>query len=327
MGQYYRYPTFSATATNPSVGPTGAIAPAQATEVAGIDPSGNLAALQIDNTGALIISGGSGSNASVGATGSAVPADATYVGFKDAGGNLASVTLTAAGKLPVDASGVTLTENVAQWGGTNTTLGQKVMASSVPVAIASDQSAIPVSQSGTWTVQPGNTVNTTPWLTTINQGGNSATVSAGGALKVDGSAVTQPENLTQVGGAAIALGQTTMSASLPVTIASNQTTLTTKQAASTALTITQAALAVGTSAVRLTVSGAAPATTRTQLVFVPDPTSTAKFFFGSSTVTNAGATRGVQVLPGQIIASSYDPGDYWIISDTATQTVFVTEQS
>ena len=50
----------------------------------------------------------------------------------------------------------------------------------------------PVSQSGTWTVQPGNTPNTTPWLSTINQGGNSATVSAGGALKVDNSAVTQP---------------------------------------------------------------------------------------------------------------------------------------
>ena len=33
-----------------------------------------------------------------------------------------------------------------------------------------------VNQAGTWIVQPGNTANTTPWLTTINQGGNSATV-------------------------------------------------------------------------------------------------------------------------------------------------------
>src|SRR5579859_1005991 len=47
-------------------------------------------------------------------------------------------------------------------------------------------------QSGTWTVQPGNTANTTPWLATINQGGNSAAVTASNALKVDGSAVTQP---------------------------------------------------------------------------------------------------------------------------------------
>lgn len=35
-------------------------------------------------------------------------------------------------------------QNVAQWGGTNTTLGQKTSAASVPVIIASDQSAIPV---------------------------------------------------------------------------------------------------------------------------------------------------------------------------------------
>src|SRR5262245_4199965 len=49
-----------------------------------------------------------------------------------------------------------------------------------------------VGQTGTWTVQPGNTPNTTPWLASISQGGNTATVSATNALKVDGSAVTQP---------------------------------------------------------------------------------------------------------------------------------------
>lgn len=51
---------------------------------------------------------------------------------------------------------------------------------------------VAATQSGTWTVQPGNTANTTPWLSTINQGGNSATVTGANALKVDGSAVTQP---------------------------------------------------------------------------------------------------------------------------------------
>lgn len=54
------------------------------------------------------------------------------------------------------------------------------------------QNVVAVTQSGAWTVQPGNTANTTPWLFTVNQGGNSATVSASGALKVDNSAVTQP---------------------------------------------------------------------------------------------------------------------------------------
>lgn len=53
-------------------------------------------------------------------------------------------------------------------------------------------SSVSATQSGTWTMQPGNTANTTPWLTSISQGGNTAIVSAGGALKIDGSAVTQP---------------------------------------------------------------------------------------------------------------------------------------
>jgi hypothetical protein len=39
----------------------------------------------------------------------------------------------------------------------------------------------PVSQSGTWTVQPGNTANTTPWLVTVNDGTNSAKVQAASA--------------------------------------------------------------------------------------------------------------------------------------------------
>lgn len=55
-------------------------------------------------------------------------------------------------------------------------LGQAAMAASLAVVVASDQSAIPISgtvavsgtvaatQSGTWTVQPGNTANTTAWL-------------------------------------------------------------------------------------------------------------------------------------------------------------------
>ncbi len=44
------------------------------------------------------------------------------------------------------------------------------------VVIVTDQTAIPASQSGTWTVQPGNTANTTAW-------------------KVDNSAVTQPTKI------------------------------------------------------------------------------------------------------------------------------------
>ena len=96
--------------------------------------------------------------------GAAFPATGVAIGAIDSGGNLAGLNLTAGGLLKVDGSGATQ-----------------------PIS-----GTVAATQSGTWTVQPGNTANTTPWLATISQGGNSATVSAGGALKVDGSAVTQP---------------------------------------------------------------------------------------------------------------------------------------
>lgn len=53
--------------------------------------------------------------------------------------------------------------------------GQAAMAASRPVVIASDQSALPVAthavtQSGTWTVQPGNTANTTAWKVQLYDG-------------------------------------------------------------------------------------------------------------------------------------------------------------
>lgn len=44
----------------------------------------------------------------------------------------------------------------------------------------------------TWDRWTGGVTQSGTWTTQINQGGNTATVSAGGALKVDGSAVTQP---------------------------------------------------------------------------------------------------------------------------------------
>ena len=78
-------------------------------------------------------------------------------------------------------------------------------------------------QSGTWTVQPGNTANTTPWLFSLSQGGNTAAVTASSALKVDGSAVTQPVSATSLPlptGAATSANQSTEITSL-ATIATN----------------------------------------------------------------------------------------------------------
>src|SRR5450755_1763842 len=62
------------------------------------------------------------------------------------------------------------TSNITQIGGSTVTLGSKTSANSFPIVIASDQGSMPMTQSGTWTVQPGNTANTTPWLVTSQAG-------------------------------------------------------------------------------------------------------------------------------------------------------------
>lgn len=43
---------------------------------------------------------------------------------------------------------------------------------------------LPVQQDGSWTVTPGDTPNTVPWLASISQGGHTATVDSGGNLAV-----------------------------------------------------------------------------------------------------------------------------------------------
>jgi hypothetical protein len=91
----------------------------------------------------------------------------------------ASLPLPAGAATEATLTGVLTT---AAFGARVNTLGQKTMAASTPVVLASNQSSIPVTQSGTWsvfatqsgtwnvgqsgtwTVQPGNTQNTTPWL-------------------------------------------------------------------------------------------------------------------------------------------------------------------
>jgi hypothetical protein len=66
----------------------------------------------------------------------------------------------------------------------------------------------PVSQSGTWTVQPGNTANTTPWLASISQGGNTAVVKAGNtAAAADVAVAVSDPTLQAIASAATPAGE------------------------------------------------------------------------------------------------------------------------
>jgi len=86
------------------------------------------------------------------------------------------------------------------------TQGQKTMAASTPIVIASDQTAVPASQSGTWNI---NNISGTVSLPT------------GAATLTEQQ--TQSASLASIdAGTPAALGQTTMSASQPVTMASDQ---------------------------------------------------------------------------------------------------------
>lgn len=85
-----------------------------------------------------------------------------FTTIRDAAGNERGVNVSAGNALIVDGSAVT----------------QPVSLSTIAVTNAGTF-AVQAAQSGTWTVQPGNTANTTAW-------------------KVDGSAVTQPVSLASV---------------------------------------------------------------------------------------------------------------------------------
>ena len=87
-------------------------------------------------------------------------------------------------------------------------------------------------------------------------------------------------------------------------------------------TITQTQKTVGTSAVRATVSGSAPSVTRKKLVLKPSKNNTGSIFLGSSAVTTA---NGMEILGPDRLEIELDASDYYLISDTAGQTVEILE--
>lgn len=91
----------------------------------------------------------------------------------------------------------------------------------LPVSLTSTTitGTVAVTESGTWTVQPGNTANTTPWLAKIGDGTNSAAIKPASTAAV----ATDPALVVAISPNSVnANGQTTMSASAPVTLSTDQ---------------------------------------------------------------------------------------------------------
>lgn len=115
MSQFFKYPPISITATNPSVGTNGSVAPSSSTEVGGIGADGNLHALSTDNSGRLnvnVISPAAITNYALETGGHLASIDAKLTNPLPVSGPLTDTELRAA-PVPVSASSLPLPTGAA----------------------------------------------------------------------------------------------------------------------------------------------------------------------------------------------------------------------
>lgn len=198
--------------SNASVGSTGSAIPSSATLIGASDNGGILQPLNIDGVGNLETVDANLVLA-INSPGTPAPSALQIGGYEDGTGNLRAVSVNSLGfgGNTRDSMSITLQSEAGNFNPSNgfsiqvagndgTNMAPiKVSPAGVvavdgsavtqPVSGTFWQASQPVSQSGTWTVQPGNTANTTAW-------------------KVDGSAVTQPVSGTVT--ATIAAGAATI---------------------------------------------------------------------------------------------------------------------
>lgn len=324
--------------------------PVSGTVTANIGTSGSLA-LNSSVTGLQVAQGSTTSGQSGSLTLGAVTTSAPVY----SSGQSSPFSLTVAGGLRVDGSGTTQPVSGTFWQATqpvsaaslplpsgaatsalqttgNTSLstisgqlpsalGAKTTTNSMAVNIASDQT---VAVSGTFfqSTQPVS-LTTLPSLV--------AGTALVGKVGIDQTTVgtTNAVSIGQIGSTTAATGNgVSGSGTLRVNIASDNSAITVNATpvVPTALTVKQASVTIGTTAVRLTNDGLAPASTRVLLVAQLDTASTANCYFGSSTVTTSGSTQGVQMFAGQVFSFSKDAGNYYAICNAVTQTFHITEQ-
>lgn len=243
------------------------------------------------------------------ANGGALPALTKVVSGYD-GSNVRVIKTDAGGAVQVDVESSALPTGAATEA-TLSTLNGKVTAVNTGAVVVSS-SALPTGASTEATL---STLNGK--VTAVNTG---AVVVSSSALPSGASTAAKQPALGTAGTASADVITVQGIASMTALLV----TATPKTPA--ALTVKQAALTVGTSAVRLTNDAGAPPSTRVLLVAQLLSTSTANCFFGSSGVTTTSTTRGVQMFPGQTLSFTLDAGDYYAICDASSQTIFITEQ-
>lgn len=188
-------------------------------------------------------------------------------------------------------------------------LGQTTMAGSVPVAIASNQSAIPVSQSGTWTTARSWTLSSgTDSIAAIQSGtwninNISGTISLPTGAATSANQTIANSSLSSIDTKTPALGQAAMAASVPVTIASNQSSFPIVFTDFTPANQTITALDSGTS----NLTGA-----NGQVFYFGTPTTNSAATYALSSVDHINVQANLLGGGGTLVAEvSMDGGSFW----------------
>lgn len=161
-------------------------------------------------------------------------------------------------------------------------------------------------QSGTWTVQPGNTANTTAWLVDVTPSSPVATDYLPVRI-VDGTSFIAPLAEGTFTGRINTQGQKAMAASTPVVIASDQSAISTTPGALTSLVTFQQAV-TATAAVL-------PTNTAKRVCIKVLIGGTQTVFFGPSTVTTA---NGQALEPGDAYCAGLDNSNRIYVVSSAT---------
>jgi hypothetical protein len=151
-------------------------------------------------------------------------ADGTTPSQKAAVNASGSVQIAGQGVAGTPAGGVVSVQGVS--GGTTLTISGSVTANQGTAAALSGAWPVEITDGTNILGSAAHPVRIDPTGTTTQPvSGTVAVSSVSGTVAVTQSTSPWVDNITQIGGSAIALGQTTMSASLPVAIASNQSNL------------------------------------------------------------------------------------------------------
>jgi len=171
----------------------------------------NTSALALDTSvNGILLSQGSTSSGQKGALvqGAVTTAAPSYTTAQtsplslDTSGNLRTSinnTDTVSGTITANQGGAPWSDNITQFGGSALATGTGASGSGIPRVTVANDSNVLSTQSGTWTVQPGNTANTTPWLTSL-QPATSGGWSVSSQTALTNTAVSVKASAGQLGG-------------------------------------------------------------------------------------------------------------------------------